>query len=464
MRTLFAAISGLILIVACPAETFSQYNPQYENPTNRILDETISTGFKELPLITVNGLIVSQVGLNLKFEYRMGGMKITTQSNSNTVREILEMIDATDGYKVIIREWDVLVVSDVEDKRIQELAEIVKDLEHKNRTVAIDQLLEWSHPSIYPCLFWAMKNDTPEMARKIGMDLLANHSAMMQCSTSFENGLKGFSRVLESESRQCLWPLVNRLPEPILKQFEHDELVAGEGGYLEERVTTAKLTLADMKREYAAAPDSPVAWPMCGTGYVHIMNHHDYAAMIGDLRTKEAYDFLIAQARLLAEIESEKNQQRMAELAMVLAKSDSDAALEIANTIISQQGLDQPADSIVADEVMLRNNAMVGFLATLDRTRQSKYVPVFRAFCNSASAAVRRQAFSILVRRDAKVIEIARKGLDHLGERSRGAESTDEKQAIEQNRFLAAATMSGAKTKAVNEFFLKRLEQPEHAL
>ena len=135
-----------------------------------------------------------------------------------------------------------------------------------------------------------------------------------------DHAADGFRRSFQNEEPRYLAMAYN-LPEAILPKIDPVEwLGEHRSPLLETRVAQAKLTLEDMKRGYLNAPPSPAMGELCGTGYVHTNNHNDYANMIGDLRTRTAYDFPIAQAEELARHPSPANYRKLAELAIVLSK------------------------------------------------------------------------------------------------------------------------------------------------
>jgi hypothetical protein len=436
----------------------AQYATQYPAPTAWGLDREVGV-FEKLPLVSW------QSGVKLQFDYGVGtALEISNKKSGTTVRELLAQIDAGTRYKTLIRDWEVLVVSDVEEKRFEEYDAIVKDLEHARRELVIDELLAWSHPSVYPTLFWVMKNDSLENARKVSRSLLSNHGVMMNYSPSFEGCLEGFERALKGEESKYL-SLAYNLPQPILKDVDCKALLSGGSNeYLEQRVELAKMTFADMKREYLKAPPSPRSWPLCGTGYVHTMNHADYSIMIGDLRTEEAYGFLITQAKKLAEQNDAANQKKMAELAMALAKSDSDAALEILNVIAQQQKLENSALVLGPQSNPLSNSVFVQMLGVINATGHAKYNQVIRLFCNSADVSVRRTAFSILrYRNETGLFEIGVRGLERIAEHAKSGKTQNERDVAEHSRFLAASVLSILSDKEVDAYFRLRLDQPENA-
>ena len=445
----------------------AQYNPVFMNPTARLLDQEFNTGAEDLQLTAGLGQ-----KLNLKFNFVAGyhfmngqTLPLSTESATSTGQEILDMIDAADDYKVLVREWEVLVVSDVSEDRIKELGEIARDLKHKDHESAVDQLLNWAHPAIYPSLFWVMKNDTPDMAKKVAHRLLVEHAVLMNYSPSFENAAEGFERSFQDKDQELLRWAYN-LPTPILKDVDPQEWFGKyRSNYLDQQVALAKMTFADLKREYAEAPDSPAYSELCGTGYVHVYNHNDYANVIGDLRTEEAYDFLNAQANLLAKEPTAKNQKRLAEIAIALSKRETDDALNIANIIIKQQGLDKPATIITRPAGFFPINATVNMLKVLATTRQSKYDPVFQAFSNSDNFDVRQAALRILQQRNTPdLFQIAIRGIGSLEKQSATAKSDEEKAAVEQSRYLAGSVLAMFETDEAQQYFLKLLDQPDHQM
>ena len=334
-----------ILAAFWPDSALSQYHPKYVNPTRRLLDQRYSfpSGIKNLHLCT----LASMYGLNLKFNFEVGQtVQLSSESTTLSGWEILDLINAIDGFKTEVREWEVLVVSDINVDQIRILDAKARNLADPDHVNAIEQLLSLSHPAAYPSLFWVMKHGRAETALKVCRELLGKHGVLMNYAPDFRNAAEGFERTLKIENPASLY-LAYNLPSPILNQIDFTEwLVQNHNPYLEQQVTEAKLTFADMTREYANAPPSPQTSPLCGTGYVHIYNHNDYANMIGDLRTDEAYAFLNDRAEVLASKKTLDNHRKLAELAIVLSKRDTNDALKIATVIIDQQQLDNPSNTL----------------------------------------------------------------------------------------------------------------------
>jgi len=168
----------------------------------------------------VQNLVSEQTNVHLAMSYanRVQG-SISTEKEESTLKELLDQINDSKDLKVILREWNILIVSDVTDGKIAELDEIIRNKNDPDRKKAIDELLTYSHPGIYPTAFWVIANDDLESATNTLETLANHHGYLIEFAENYDNFLDGYQRIYRSLNQRMSYSAMNFIPTAVYKDL-----------------------------------------------------------------------------------------------------------------------------------------------------------------------------------------------------------------------------------------------------